>query len=271
MRIKLLFIFVSLSLKFDAYCSCEDIAENIGICKEYSCLQPIGNENYIKHKILGLNSENLCVYVEKQGNDEMICYHSSHGMQMEKKYFENVFKTGNQETDDFTDIVHLRAKECFFISDYKLDYMDQNNIMKEAVDNDFEILSQYDDVKSIFFDEVSVNRIISEMEKFNLKSSTTIKEQVVDDFNCQVVRLDAIVHFSADIWKIWVNGKLFTNTKDLKVQSVTEDHVVFVWAVDRKTLKKQISDSKNISFSSNSIIFTLYPKQKFDLESLSIK
>ena len=272
MMIRLLFIFVVLLFfSFHAYCNCEDIAENIGICKEYSCLQPIGNEKYIKHKILGLDSENLCVYTEKQGNDEMICHHSKYGMTMEKKYFENIFKIANQEADDFADIVHLRAKECFFISDYNRDYIDQNDIMKEAVDNDFEVLSQYDDVKSIFFDEDSVNRITNEMEKFNSKSSNNIKEQELDNFNSKVVKLDAIVYFSTDVWKVWVNGRLFTNTKDLKVQSVTENHVAFVWTVDQKRIKQQISDSQNISFGNSSIMFILHPKQKFDLDDLSIK
>jgi hypothetical protein len=51
------------------------------------------------------------------------------------------------------------------------------------------------------------------------------------------VSLDSILYFSPDTWKIWVNGKLFINTKDLKVHSVTENSVTFVWAVDQKAIK----------------------------------
>ena len=271
MKARLLFIFISLFFNVNVRCSCEGIVESIGVCKEYSCIQFINDENSVEHKILGLNSENLCVYIETQGDDEMVCHHSKHGMIAEKKYFESIFKIGNQEINDFADIADLRAKECFFINNQKLSYTDRDNIIKEAVDNDFDALSEYSDIKSIFFDEESVNRMINEMEKFNLKSSTTIKEQIVDNFHCKVVSLDSILYLSPDTWKIWVNGKLFINTKDLKVHSVTENYVTFVWTIDQKAIKRQASNSQNVHFGHGSIMFTLYPKQKFDLNSLSIK
>ncbi|WP_338406173.1 MULTISPECIES: hypothetical protein [unclassified Wolbachia] len=271
MNIKLFFIFTLLISNVNAYCSCEDIIESIGICKKYSCRQHISNEDFIEHKILGLNSENLCVYIEKQGNDEMVCHHSQYGMMIEKRYFESILKVGNQEIDDFIDIANLRAKECFFINNQRLSYTDRDNIIREAAESDFDVLSQYSNVKSIFFDEEPVNRMVNEMEKFNLRSSRAAKEEVSDNFNCKVVSLDSILYLSPDTWKIWVNGKLFINTKDLKVHSVTENYVTFVWTVDQKAIKKHANDSQNVYFGYGSIMFTLYPKQKFDLDSLSIK
>lgn len=262
MNIKLFFIFTLLFFNVSAYCNCEDLVENIGICKKYSCQQHISDEDFIKHKILGLNSENLCVYIERQGNDEMVCHHSNNGIIIEKKYLKSILKVGNQEINDFIDIANLRAKECFFINNY---YIDRDDIIKEAAES---TLSQYGNIKSIFFDEEQVNRIVSEMEKFNLQSSGVTEEE---NFNCKVVSLDSILYFSPDTWKIWVNGKLFINTKDLKVHSVTENYVTFSWAVDQKVTKERISNSKNVYFGHESIMFTLYPKQKFDLDSLSIK
>ncbi|WP_264377509.1 hypothetical protein [Wolbachia endosymbiont (group B) of Philonthus cognatus] len=262
MNIKLFFIFTLLFFNFSAYCNCEDLVENIGICKKYSCQQHISNEDFIGHKILGLNSENLCVYIERQGNDEMVCHHSNDGMIIEKKYLKSILKVGNQEINDFIDIANLRAKECFFINNY---YIDRDDIIKEAAES---TLSQYGSIKSIFFDEEQVNRIVSEMEKFNLQSSGVTEEE---NFNCKVVSLDSILYFSPDTWKIWVNGKLFINTKDLKVHSVTENYVTFSWAVNQKITKERISNSKNVHFGHGGIMFTLYPEQKFDLDSLSIK
>ncbi|WP_395463487.1 hypothetical protein [Wolbachia endosymbiont of Cantharis cryptica] len=271
MKIKLFLIFTLLFFNVNAYCSCEDIIESIESCKEYTCRQYIDNEDFIEHKILGLNSRNLCVYIEKQDNDEMVCHHSKHGMMMEKKYFESIFKVGNQEIDDFIDIANLRAKECFFISNQKTSYTNRDDIIKEAVESDFDVLSQYNDIKSIFFDEESVNKMVSEMEKFNLRSSRAAKEKALGNFNCEVVRLDSILYLSPDTWKIWVNGRLFTNVKDLKVHSVTENYVTFIWTVNQKMAKKQTNNSQNVYFGHESVMFTLYPKQKFDLNSLSIK
>ncbi|WMT85061.1 hypothetical protein NMD99_03610 [Wolbachia endosymbiont of Listronotus oregonensis] len=188
-----------------------------------------------------------------------------------KRYFESILKVGNQEIDDFIDIANLRAKECFFINNQKLSYTDRDDIIREAVESDFDVLSQYSNVKSIFFDEEPVNRMVNEMEKFNLRSSRAAKEEVSDNFNCKVVSLDSILYLSSDTWKIWVNGKLFINTKDLKVHSVTENCVTFVWAVDQKAIKKHANDSQNVYLGHGSVMFTLYPKQKFDLDSLSIK
>ncbi len=110
--------------------------------------------------------------------------------------------------------------------------------------------------------------MVHEMEKFNLWSSKAAKEE---NFNCKVVSLDSILYLSPDTWKIWVNGKLFINTKDLKVHSVTENYVTFVWTVDQKAIKKHANDSQNVYFGYGSIMFTLYPKQKFNLDGLSIK
>ncbi|WP_341815585.1 MULTISPECIES: hypothetical protein [unclassified Wolbachia] len=265
MNIKLFFIFTLLFFNVSAYCNCEDLVENIGICKKYSCQQHISDEDFIEHKILGLNSENLCVYIERQGNDEMVCHYSNNGMIIEKKYLKSILKVGNQEINDFIDIANLRAKECFFINNYKLSYIDRDDIIKEAAES---TLSQYGSIKSIFFDEEQVNRIVSEMEKFNLQSSGVTEEE---NFNCKVVSLDSILYFSPDTWKIWVNGKLFINTKDLKVHSVTENYVTFSWAVNQKITKERISNSKNVNFGHEGIMFTLYPEQKFDLDSLSIK
>ncbi|MDM8335331.1 hypothetical protein [Wolbachia pipientis] len=271
MKIKLFFIFTLLLFNFNTYCICEGIIKSIEICKEYTCRQHIGNKGSIEHKILGLNSRDLCVYIEKQDNDEMVCHHSKHGMMMEKKYFESVFKVGNQEIDNFTDIANLRAKECFFINDQKIGHTDQDDIIKEAVESDFDVLSQYNDIKSIFFDEESINRMVSEMEEFHLRPSRVAKERTLNNFNCKVVSLDSILYLSHDTWRIWVNGKLFTDTKDLKVHSVTENYVTFVWTVDQKMTKKQTNDSQNVYLGHGSIMFTLYPKQKFDLNSLSIR
>ncbi len=256
-----------LFLSFNANCGCEGVIESIGICKEYSCRQYAGNESFIEHKILGLNSENLCVYIEKRGNDEMVCHHSEYGMMIEKKYFESILQ---EEIGDLTDITNLRAKECFFITNNKQIHTDRDDIIKEAVENDSDVLSKYHDIKSIFFDEEPVNRMIDEMEKFSLQSSRTIEEEITDEFGCNVVSLDSILYLSPDTWKIWVNGKLFINTKDLKVHSVTENHVTFIWDIDKQAIKKQGSDSQNVYFGHGNVMFTLYPKQKFDLESLSI-
>ncbi len=187
---------------------------------------------------------------------------------IEKRYFESILKVGNQEIDDFIDIANLRAKECFFINNQKLSYTDRDDIIREAVESDFDVLSQYSNVKSIFFDEEPVNKMVHEMEKFNLWSSKAAKEE---NFNCKVVSLDSILYLSPDTWKIWVNGKLFINTKDLKVHSVTENYVTFVWTVDQKAIKKHANDSQNVYFGYGSIMFTLYPKQKFNLDGLSIK
>nr|WP_246209891.1 hypothetical protein [Wolbachia endosymbiont of Atemnus politus] len=84
MKIKLFFIFTLLFFKVDAYCNCKGIIENIEVCKEYTCRQYIGNEDFIENRILGLNSKGLCVYIEKQDDDEMVCHHSKRGMMMEK-------------------------------------------------------------------------------------------------------------------------------------------------------------------------------------------
>ncbi|NUY39170.1 hypothetical protein GO684_00155 [Wolbachia endosymbiont of Litomosoides brasiliensis] len=271
MKIKLLFIFTLLFLDASTYCSCGDIIESIEICKEYTCRQYIDNEDFIEHKILGLNSKDLCVYTEKQDNDEVICHHSKHGMMMEKKYLESIFKVGNQEINNFTDIVKLRAKECFFTSNQKASYINHDDIIKEAVESEFDILPRYNDIKSIFFDKESVNKMVSEMEKFNLRSSRATQEEILSNFNSKVVNLDSILYLSPDTWKIWVNRKLFTNTKDLKVHSVTENYVTFIWIVDQKMTKKQPNDSKNVHLGHGNVMFTLYPKQKFDLDNLSIK
>ncbi|QOD38878.1 hypothetical protein [Candidatus Wolbachia massiliensis] len=271
MKIKLFFVFTILLLDINAYCNCEGIVGSIEICKKYTCQQYIGNEDFIEHKILGLNDGNLCVYVEKQDDDEMVCHHSKYGMAIEKKYLESIFKVGNQEISDFIDIANVRAKECFFMSNQKTSYTDRDNIIKEAVESDFDVLSQYNDMKSIFFDEELVNKMVSEMEKFYLRSSRTAKEEALNNFNCEVVRLDSILYLSPDTWKIWVNGRLFTNTKDLKVHSVTENYVTFIWTIDQKAVKKRANDYQNIYFGHGNIMFTLSPKQKFDLDSLSIK
>lgn len=265
-------MFIVLFFSISAYCECEDIAENIGICKKYSCTQFIGSGNCIEHKILGFNRENLCLYIEKQGEDEMVCHHSLNGMMIEKKYFESAFKTNDQKIDSsFFDIVSLRARECFFINHPKPDYVDKDDIIREAIENDFDVLSEYNGMKSIFFDEESVNKIIYEMEKFNLQSSRAIQEEIMDNFSSKVVSLDSILYLSPDTWKIWVNGKLFTNTQDLRVHSVTENCVTFSWTTDQKEAKQQINDLQNIQFGHGSIIFTLYPNQKFYLESLSVE
>ncbi|WP_168464666.1 hypothetical protein [Wolbachia endosymbiont of Ctenocephalides felis wCfeT] len=265
MNIKLLFILILLCFNFNTYCDCEDIAESIETCKKYSCTRFINDGNSIEHKILGLNSENLCVYIEKQGDDEMVCHHSHDGMIIEKKYFESIAR---QEIDDLIDVAKIRAEECFFINGSKSNDKDQDSVMKEAID--FEASPEYSDIKSIFFDEEPINRMIHEMEQFNLRSSRVVVEEILDDFDCKVVSLDSILYLSPDTWKIWVNGKLFINTRDLKIHSVTEDYATFIWAVDQQVVKKQISNPKNIYFERESIMFTLYPKQKFDLESLSI-
>ncbi|MDN5248448.1 MAG: hypothetical protein QWI36_04920, partial [Wolbachia endosymbiont of Tyrophagus putrescentiae] len=139
MKIRLFFFLSLLILSINVYCSCEDIAENIEACKAYTCSRYIGGENYIKHKILGLDSKNLCIYIEKHNNDEMICHHSEQGRIAEKKYFENIV---NQETDNFTDIVRVRSQECFFVNSNNLNYMDQEDVIREATDNDLETLSQ---------------------------------------------------------------------------------------------------------------------------------
>ncbi|WP_341808912.1 hypothetical protein [Wolbachia endosymbiont (group E) of Neria commutata] len=266
MKIKLLFICTLLFVSLNAYCNCEGIIESIGSCKEYSCRQCAGNESFIEHKILGLNSENLCVYIEKQDNYEMICHHSEYGMMIEKRYFESILK---EEIDDFIDIAKLRAKECFFINNNKPSSTNRDDVIKEAIENDFGVLSKYHDIKSIFFDEEPVNKMIDEMEKFNLRSSSAIQEKVTDNFNSRIVSLDSILYLSPDTWRVWVNGKLFINTKDLKVHSVTENYVTFIWNVDKKATKKQVSDPQNVYFGHGNVMFTLYPKQKFDLDSLS--
>lgn len=80
----------------------------------------------------------------------MVCHHSQYGMMIEKRYFESILKVGNQEIDDFIDIANLRAKECFFINNQKLSYTDRDDIIREAVESDFDVLSQYSNVKSIF-------------------------------------------------------------------------------------------------------------------------
>ncbi|OWZ25209.1 hypothetical protein CCY16_00001 [Wolbachia endosymbiont of Wuchereria bancrofti] len=61
MKIKLFFIFTLLFFNASTYCSCEDIIETIEICKEYTCQQYISNEDFIKHKILGLSSKDLSI------------------------------------------------------------------------------------------------------------------------------------------------------------------------------------------------------------------
>ena len=50
---------------------------------------------------------------------------------MKKKYFESVFKVGNQEVYDFINIANLRAKQYFFINDRKTSYTDQDDIIKK--------------------------------------------------------------------------------------------------------------------------------------------
>nr|WP_255585991.1 hypothetical protein [Wolbachia endosymbiont of Mansonella ozzardi] len=270
-KIKLFFIFTLLFFSVNVYCNCKDIIESIEICKEYTCRQYIGNEDFIEHRILGLSSKGLCVHIEKQDNDKMICHHSKHGVMMEKKYFESIFKVGNQEVDDFINIANLRAKECFFINDRKTNYTDQDDIIKEAVESNFDVLSQYNDMKSIFFDEDSTSKIVSEMEKFHLQSSEAVEERILDNFNCKVVSLDSILYFSSDTWRIWVNGRLFSNAKDLKVHSVTENYVTFVWTVDQKVVKKRANNSQNVYLGDGNVTFTLYTGQKFDLDSLSIR
>lgn len=271
MKIRLFFTFILLLLSVNVYCDCEDIAENIASCEKYFCLQHIDDKNYIEHEILGLNSDNLCVYKEKRGEDEMICYHSKHGMMMEKKYFENIFKIDNQETVNFFDIANLRAKECFLFNSHAMDSRSQNYIMKEAVDNNFGLLSQHNDVQSIFFDERVINNIIHEVEKFNTRSSTNMKDEEMNNFDCRIVRLDSIIYVSTDIWKIWVNGKQFTNKKDLKVLLVTEDYVMFIWNIEQAKIQKKFINSKKVSVGHESIMFTLHPKQKFNLDNLSIE
>ncbi|QKX03190.1 hypothetical protein GOY07_03350 [Wolbachia endosymbiont of Litomosoides sigmodontis] len=271
MKIKLFFTFTLLFFNASTYCNCKDIIENIETCKEYTCQQYIDNEDFIEHKILGLNSKDLCIYIEKQDNDEMVCHHSKYGMMIEKKYFESFFKVSNQEINDFIDIAKQRAKECFFISNQKASYTNRDDIIKEAVESEFDTLLRYNDIKSIFFDKESVNKIVSEMEKFYLRSSRAVKEEILSNFNSKVVNLDSILYFSPDTWKIWVNRKLFTNTKDLKVHSVTENYVTFVWIINQKMTKKQPNNSKNIYLGHGNVMFTLYPKQKFDLDNLSIK
>ncbi|OEY87019.1 hypothetical protein BIY23_00830 [Wolbachia pipientis] len=246
----------------DVYCDCDNIIESMMHCKKYTCIRQLGDGTYIHYKILGLNNKNLCIYMEKYGDDEMVCYYSQDEMRMEKKYFESISE------QEFNAIENLRANKCFFTY---LNYINQDNVIKEAMGNDIDLLSQFNGIKSIFFDENSVNRLVNEVEKFNTRYSTAINEPVVGNFNAKTVRLDSIIYFFVGTWKIWVNGKLFTDTKDLKIQMVTEDCVIFIWNIDHKMIKKPINDSQNITIDDNSIKFTLYPKQEFDLESLSIK
>ncbi len=246
----------------NVYCDCDGIMESMMHCKKYSCARQVEDGKYIRYKILGRNSKGLCVYVEKYGDDEMICYHSQDGMRMEKEYFENI----SQQQLDI--MVNLRANECFFIH---LNEINQDNMIREVIDDDFDLLLQYSSVKSIFFDEGLVDKVVNEMEKFNLKPSTAVVKPVIENFDSETVKLDSIVYSFFGTWKIWVNGKLFSDTKDLKVQSVTEDRVTFVWHVDKKLIKKDVDCSKNVSFDDSNIKFTLYPKQEFDLKSLCIK
>ncbi|MDN5248062.1 MAG: hypothetical protein QWI36_02895 [Wolbachia endosymbiont of Tyrophagus putrescentiae] len=42
----------------------------------------------------------------------------------------------------FTDIVRVRSQECFFVNSNNLNYMDQEDVIREATDNDLETLSQ---------------------------------------------------------------------------------------------------------------------------------
>jgi hypothetical protein len=76
--------------------------------------------------------------------------------------------------------------------------------------------------------------MVGEMEKFNFQSSKAAKEEALNNFNYRVVSLDLILYFSPDTWKIWISGKLFTDIKDLKVHSETENYITFVWTVDKK-------------------------------------
>lgn len=49
MNIKL-FLFYAAVFNVSAYCNCEDLVENIGICKKYSCQQHISNEDLLSIK-----------------------------------------------------------------------------------------------------------------------------------------------------------------------------------------------------------------------------
>ncbi len=246
----------------NVYCDCDGIVESMMHCEKYSCMRRVEDGKYIHYQILGRNSKDLCVYVEKYGDDEMICYHSQDGMRMEKEYFENVSQ------QKLNTMVNLRANECFFTH---LNEINQDNMMGAVIDDDFDLLLQYNSVKSIFFDEDLVDKVVNEMEKFNLRHSTAVVKPVIENFDSETVRLDSMVYSFFGTWKIWINGKLFSDTKDLKVQSVTEDRVTFVWNLDKKLIKKHVDCSKNVSFDDNNIKFTLYPRQEFDLKSLCIK
>nr|WP_246209892.1 hypothetical protein [Wolbachia endosymbiont of Atemnus politus] len=49
------------------------------------------------------------------------------------------------------DITNLRAKECFFINGQKTSHTDRDDIIREAIESDLDVLSQYNDIKSVFF------------------------------------------------------------------------------------------------------------------------
>ncbi|MBV0899912.1 MAG: hypothetical protein KTV77_04140 [Wolbachia endosymbiont of Fragariocoptes setiger] len=268
MKANIFLVCISLFLSSKVYCNCDDIAENIEVCKVYSCMQSIDDENYTKHSILGLNHDNLCIYIEENKDNEMICYHSKHGMMMERKYFSSIFLINKQDIYDFTDIANLRSKECFFVND---NYSNHDDFIKQAVDSELNYLSEYNDTKSIFFDEKIVNPIIRKIGKFNIESLIDLEERTMTNFDDDKVRLDSIIYFSPDIWRIWINGKIFQNTKDLKVHAVTENYVTFIWTIDRKISKKQMINSQNLSFDNDKITFTLYPRQEFDLNNLFTK
>lgn len=68
-----------------------------------------------------------------------------------------------------------------------------------------------------------------------------------------------------------INNKIIWNGKIRNVVRLLQKIKPYVWTVDQKAIKKHANDSQNVYFGYGSIMFTLYPKQKFDLDNLSIK
>lgn len=218
--------------------ACPDLIVNLQNCSKYECSYFTDTKDYIKYKILGKGDNNLCRYVEQYNDNVMTCNYSQAGMQAQ------LGQLSNEQISslDINALENIQAKECFFSSQENDQHSKANYELLEKTSKDYRKL------KSIFFDEEMISRLDSAIGQFD-------KKDVDEDslFSSDRIRLNSILYLSLNTWKIWVNGKLFQNSKNLHALRVTSDFVQFMLL--------QNEDVPGITF-------TLYPNQTLNINDL---
>ncbi len=229
--------------------NCRDIMINLQSCSKYQCSYFANAKDYIEYKILGKDDNNLCKYSEQYNNHVMTCNYSHDGVKAQLKQLSSIFARDISSLDTH-ELENIQAKECIFSSQESSKPNKANYELLEKISKDEK------ELESIFFNAELVYRLNSAIGQFSKKH---MKEDLI--FTSNKIQLNSILYLSPHIWKIWVNGKLFQNNKNLIVSHITPEYVEFTLIPGEDTDKEmQKSD----------ITFILYPNQIWDRDSISV-